>query len=263
LPQVLNRAWSAARQLPGFLTEPEARFISLAAACAPAAGAVVEIGSFKGKSTVALATVAQHYGLAPIVAIDPHNFNNPELAAHRDTPGASSYEAFVHNLQAGGVSDSVEIHRARSTDVAPAWNRPIRFLWIDGNHTLAGTRADLHGFLPHLASGGVVALHDALHLFEGPIRVFVEDILRSDRFGAAGFVGSIAWAQYRPADGARFRSQRAAVERVAARLLPFVKNDREPRGLARLAYKIQRARVPRSAISPQQWAHLLQRPQQS
>lgn len=243
--------------MPGFLTETEGRFLGLAAACTPAQGVEVEIGSFKGKSTVILAKVAQHYGQASVVAIDPHTFDNPELAEHRASPGASSYQAFLANLDAAGVAASVEAHRAHSTDVAAGWNRPIRLLWIDGNHTYAGAKADFDGFMPHLVPGGIIAFHDALHLFEGPIRVFVEEVLRSDRFGAAGFVGSIAWAQYRPADGADFRALRAALERTARRLLPFVESGREPRGIARLRYKLARARVPRAAITPEDWAALL------
>ncbi len=204
-----------------------------------------------------LATVAQHYRLAPVVAIDPHNFDNPELAAHRAAPGASSYEAFLRNLEAGAVAESVEVHRARSTDVAPSWTRPIRFLWIDGNHTWAGAKADFDGFIPHLVPGGIVAFHDALHIFSGPRRVFAEDILASDRFGPAGFVGSIAWAQFRPRDGAAFRPQRAALERSACRLLPYVEGDRRLHGLRKLLYKLHRARLPRAAIAPANWAALL------
>ena len=50
-----------------------------------------------------------------------------------------------------------------------------------------------------------MAFHMPLSEFPGPIRVFVEDVLRSDRFGPAGFVQSIAWAQSRPEDGEAFR----------------------------------------------------------
>jgi predicted O-methyltransferase YrrM len=257
---LLDRAWSAAGGLPGFLTEAEARFLALAAACAPGAGAIVEIGSFKGKSAVVLATIARHYGLGPVVAIDPHTFANPELAAHRAAQGASSFEDFLSNLNSAGVADTVEIHRAHSTEIAPAWTRPIRLLWIDGNHTWAGAKADFDGFMPHLVPGGVVAFHDALHLFSGPIRVFADDVLSSDRFGAAGFVGSIAWAQFRPHDGAQFRSQRAALERRVRPLLPFVKGDRSLGPFEKLRYKLLRARVPRAAITPDRWAALLESP---
>lgn len=243
--------------MPGFLTEAEARFIGMATAMAPVGGTIVEIGSFKGKSTVMLGTVAKRYSVGPVVAIDPHNFDNPELAEHRAVEGATSFHEFTANVERAGVSDIVEAHRAFSTDVAMNWSRPIRFLWIDGNHTYAGAKADFDGFMPYVIPGGIVAFHDALHLFSGPIRVFVEDVLRSDRFGAAGFVGSIAWAQYRPHNGATFREMRAKVERAAARLLPFVEGDRELKGLEKIRYKMNRALVPRGAMTPERLAELL------
>lgn len=233
----------------------------MAAACTPGEGAVVEIGSFKGKSTVLLASIARHYRLGAVVAIDPHTFDNPELEEHRVSPGASSYRSFLYNLESAGVADFVEVHRKHSTQVASGWARPIRFLWIDANHTLAGAKGDFDCFMPHLVPGGVVAFHDALHLFEGPIRVFVEDVLRSDRFGVAGFVGSIAWAQFRPMDGAKFRPQREALERRARRLLPYAQDVRRLSRLKRLRYKLVRSRVPHAAVTPERWAALLRGPQ--
>ncbi|MFZ0747124.1 MAG: class I SAM-dependent methyltransferase, partial [Terracidiphilus sp.] len=152
-----------------------------------------------------LAKVAAHYGLGPVVAIDPHNFNSAELKDHRTVSGASSYQEFLSHLQAAGVSDVVEVHRAYSNDVAETWSRPIRFLWIDGDHSYQGAKADFDGFFHGMVSEGIVAFHDALHAFAGPIRVFVEDVLRSNRFGAAGFVHSIAWSQFRPNDGTQYQ----------------------------------------------------------
>lgn len=257
LNSVLDSAWEAVREIPGFLLEHEARFLGMAAACAPRGGSIVEIGSFKGKSTVMLAKVAAHYGLGPIVAIDPHNFNSSELKAHRTAPNASSYEEFLNNLRGAGVSAMVEVHRAYSSDIASSWSRPIRFLWIDGDHSYQGAKSDFDGFSRHIVPEGIVAFHDALHEFSGPIRVFVEDVLRSDAFGAAGFVHSIGWAQFRPADGASFHELRASVAQAARRLIPFVKEDRPLGGLKKALYKLNRARVPRSPIAPQEWAAIL------
>ena len=101
-----------------------------------------------------------------------------------------------------------------------------------------------------------MALHDVLHTFEGPIRVFVEELLASDDFGPAGLCGSIGWAQYRPRDSARWRASREALHRRAARLIPFVQRGREPRGLAKLQYKLLRALVPHAAVDPQEWVRL-------
>ena len=259
LNRVLDEAWEAVQKIPGFLVEEEARFLGLIAACAPRNGVILEIGSFKGKSTVMLAKVAQHYGLGSVVAIDPHNFNSAELEEHRTVPGASSYHDFLNNLEVAGVSNQVEVRRTFSTEVAAAWKRPVRFLWIDGDHSYRGAKADFDGFIRHLIPEGIVAFHDALHAFSGPIRVFVEDVLRSDQFGAAGFVHSIAWSQFQPEDGALFHDQRTALERTAARLIPFVKDDRTLRGFEKIHYKLNRSRVPRSAIRPREWAALLNR----
>ncbi len=257
LGAVLDDAWGAAKKVPGYLVEEEARFLGLVAACAPAGGAIVEIGSFKGKSTVMLAKVAAHYGRGPVIAIDPHNFNSIELQEQRANPEASTYSEFLSNIQAAGVTGFVEAHRAYSSDVAAAWNRPIRFLWIDGDHTYAGAKSDFDGFIRHLLPQGVVAFHDALHEFSGPIRVFVEDVLRSNRFGAAGFVHSIAWSQFRPDEGDLFNEQRATLERSAARLIPFLRDDKSLSGLHKILFKLNRSRVPHCAIEPREWVSLL------
>ncbi|MGC0774979.1 MAG: class I SAM-dependent methyltransferase [Candidatus Acidiferrum sp.] len=255
LETFLNDAWEETRKVPGHLTENEARFLGLLAACVPVSGTVVEIGSFKGRSTVMLAKVASHYGFGPVVAIDPHN--SPILVNIPTNPETSSYQDFLENVRAAGVSDHVEAHAAYSKDMAESWNRPIRLLWIDGDHSYEGAKNDLDGFLPHMAPMGVVVFHDALNPFPGPIRVFVEDVLGSNRFGPAGFVHSIAWAQFRPEDGEAFREPRASLARRASRLIPFVKDGDELHGFAKRRYKLSRFLVPHSAIDARKWASIV------
>lgn len=161
LDRVLDDAWAVAQHIPGYLVEAEARFLGTVVACAPPRnGAIVEIGSYKGKSTVMLAKVAAHYRLGPVIAIDPHNFNNPELLDQRTKPDASSFDEFMRNIREAGVADQVEPYRAYSTDVAQTWNSSIRFLWIDGDHTYTGAKADFDGFARHLLPFGIVALHE-------------------------------------------------------------------------------------------------------
>jgi MMP 1-O-methyltransferase len=251
----IENAWQATKDVPGFLGENEARFLGLLAACIPARGVIVEIGSFKGRSTVMLGKVAAHYGLGPVVSIDPHTHN---LTTGIDSSALpSTYEEFEASLRSAGVSEQVEIHKAFSTDVSPAWKREIRFLWIDGDHTYEGAKADFDGFFPFLAPGGVVAFHDALNNFSGPIRVFVEDVLRSNRFGSVGFVQSTAWAQFRPTDASRFAAAREKLERRAARLLPFVQKSGQLHGLEKIRYKLNRSRVSRGSVAPLHLARLL------
>ncbi len=255
LNETIEEALQLSRRVPGFLGDSEARFLGLLAACTPASGVIVEIGSFKGKSTVLLASVAAHYALGPVVAIDPHTA--PSVTDPKITPGSSTFEEFVGALRSAKVEDGVEIQRAYSRDAAKGWSRPIRLLWIDGDHTFEGAQEDFALFSPYLSKGAIVAMHDALHAYEGPIRVFVEQILRSDNFGPAGFVQSVAWGQYRPDDGAVFRKHREQLACRAERLLPFLAKARPFRGLTKLGYKLVRSRVPRGAISPAEWSAMV------
>ena len=251
-----NEAWERVRAAPGFLTEREARFLALIAAAAPGRGTILEIGSFKGKSTVGLASVSARYGLGKVVAVDP--FTAPSSTDPDLRGAASSYDDFRRTLAQAGLADQVEVHATFSKNLARGWSRPIRFLWIDGDHTYHGAKQDLDLFAPHLVDGGIVALHDVLHRFEGPIRVFVEDVLRSDRYGPAGFCGSIGWAQFRPQDGSapRFREGRRALARWAARLIPFSAR-RGLSGLGKLRYQLLRALVPHGEADPDAWVELI------
>jgi predicted O-methyltransferase YrrM len=253
LDATLQLALDRAQSVPGFMVENELRFLATLAACTPASGAIVEIGSFKGKSTVALATVAEKYRVGPVVAIDPHV---GDLGVHAQKH-ADTFEEFRTSLKNAGVEDQVEAHREFSRDAARGWNRPIRLLWIDGDHTYAGCKEDFDLFSPFLAAGGVVAFHDTLNTFEGPIRVFVEEVLRSDRYGACGFVHSISWAQFRPQDGSGYRGQRAQLAKRAEKLIPYVTGGKEPVGLRKKLYKLQRSRVPRKPISPSTFLQMI------
>ncbi len=221
------------------------------AACAPPQGTILEIGSFKGKSTVGLASIAQRYGLDPVVCVDPHTA--PAVTDYGHGSHQSSWDDFRASLRAAGVESHVEAHRAYSHDLARDWQRPIRFLWIDGDHTYAGAKADIDLFHPYLVPHAIVAMHDVLHSFEGPVRVFVEELLGSDQFGPAGVCGSIGWAQYRPNDGSRWRAARHALSRKAARLIPFVRDGRELRGVRKLQYKLWRGLVPHGAVKAEDW----------
>ena len=81
-------------------------------------------------------------------------------------------------------------------------------------------------------------------------------MLRSKEFGPAGFVHSIAWAQFRPGDGEKFREKRERLARRASRLIPFVQDDTELRGFRKKLYKLHRSRVPRRMPGAADWAGL-------
>jgi predicted O-methyltransferase YrrM len=240
--RIADLGWAAMDRAPGLRTEREGRFLTFALAAVPVKGAVVEIGSFKGKSTVGLATVARDIGLGPVTAIDPHtspSITDPDLQGR-----TSSLAEFQRTVADAGLVDHVDLRRAFSGDIGASWNSPIAFLWIDGDHTLEGVRIDFDLFGRWLVDGAIIAFHDTLNPgFAGPIRVFTERVLESDSFGAAGFCGSIGWAQFRPRDGGLDRPQRTELARAARRLFPYAIDGNSLSGWRKIVYKLARARV--------------------
>jgi predicted O-methyltransferase YrrM len=255
LESASESAWAKASQVPGYIGHREFKALGMLLLGAPRNGAAVEIGSFKGRSTVGLATLAARYQLGSIVSIDPHD---APCSTDPDLQGASSsFDDFRSALRSAGVEEQVEVHRALSQDVAHNWNRPIRFLWIDGDHTYKGAKLDFDAFHPHLIEGGIVAIHDTLHEFEGPLRVFVEEILASDKFGPSGLLHTISWAQYRPHDGAKFAHQRNRLARRARKLIPLVQGGRRLDRVSRILWKLGCATVPHRILSPAEFERVL------
>lgn len=244
----------------GRLTPREVRFLALLGAIPTVEGTTLEIGSFRGKSTVVLARSAMLSNQPPIVAVDPFIYDPTDPACSRAgrSPGRDlpnpGRDVFWSNLAKADVTEHVEFHEGFSSELAAAWppQRKIRLLWIDGDHSYSGTKTDFDLFRPFLADGAIVALHDVLHRCAGPVRVFAEDMLLSPHFGAAGVCGSIGWGQFfstANGHGDHLASKRRLYQRVS-RLIPHAAFGKRRNWLARLTYKVARARVPHGAMDP-------------
>jgi hypothetical protein len=264
LPSALNLHLAdmvaLSRRLSGHLTDREVRFLALAAATLPPSlGDVLEIGSFKGKSTTVLAKSVTVNGGNRVVAVDPLTLlspTDPSIGCPESLP-----DLFWETLEANGVRHLVEFYQLRSEELALTWNRPLRLLWIDGDHTYQGATADIDNFAHHLRPGSVVAFHDVLNGFDGPIRAFCERVLLSPAFGSCGVCGSIGWAQY--VGGAShtksYSSRKLKLYRKLSRLLPFVSLDSRKNShpllykVMRILYKVMRTFVPHGDIDPNTW----------
>lgn len=244
------------KNIEGFLSEKEMKFLALLAACPTAKGEILEIGSFKGKSTIILAKGASLTAKTKVVAVDP--LTSP-AATDPDLKGEEScLEDFQTNLRNSGVEKNVEFHRKLSRELAEVWNRDIRLLWIDGDHTYSGTKSDFDMFSRFLSNGAIIAMHDILHVsygFAGPIRIFMEDVLLSKHFGPAGMCGSIGWSQYSKDSniGERIKRQKIKLYLKLSRLVPYSAINQNIKGFTKIKYKVLRARVPHRDVNPQKW----------
>jgi predicted O-methyltransferase YrrM len=148
----------SALAIEGWLTEGQARRLWAAGTRDRPAGAVVEIGSFRGRSTVVLALAA-----GTVVAIDPHagSDRGPQEIAAEASRGDADHEAFEANLARAGVADRVR-HVRKFSDAAHAdVAGPLSLLYVDGAHRFGPARADLVGWGGRVAPGGTMLVHDA------------------------------------------------------------------------------------------------------
>jgi MMP 1-O-methyltransferase len=117
---------------------------------------VVEIGTYEGSSAVVFARAMDP--AATLHLIDSYE-GNALLFGWKGTERATRRVMDRATRDRGGPR--VEWHIARSGTVADGWSDPIDLLFIDGDHSEAGTRSDWEAFSPHVVPGGVVIFHDA------------------------------------------------------------------------------------------------------
>jgi predicted O-methyltransferase YrrM len=157
-----------AMSIQGMISEAEVgALMRLASEVSPDA-CILEVGSYRGRSTSALALGANG---APVYAIEPHEAFE---GIYGGQFGPQDRRAFFENLLHVGVVEKVRLVNLSSEVVCKGWNRPIGLLWIDGDHTLEGVRRDFEAWEPFLRPGGVVAFHDAHDPDGGPARLIEE-----------------------------------------------------------------------------------------
>jgi predicted O-methyltransferase YrrM len=174
LPDDLRRHLAG---VEGWLSDEEAGMLYELARRATGRGVVVEIGSFKGRSTISLGLGSRAGASLPIYAIDPHR--------------GPSYDAFLANIARAGIDDLVTQVRQPSQQALEAiGEHPIELLFIDGSHKYEMVLQDFALFVPRVVEGGWVVMHDTTSPFPGSKRVAGHLMYRSREFADVRFVPS-------------------------------------------------------------------------
>ncbi len=160
----------------GFLADDEADALYRHGREQAPRGALLEVGSYCGKSTLYLAQACQDAAAdsAVVYAVDHHigseehqlgeMFHDPELynakEEHFDT-----FAEFRRNIRRAGFEELVVPLVAPSEVCARHWQTPLAMVFIDGGHSLTAALSDYRCWAAHIQRGGILAIHD---LFPNP-----------------------------------------------------------------------------------------------
>lgn len=137
-----------------------------------ALGPALEIGCYKGCSTVVLAQACARSGIGAVWAIDLFT-GTPSWGQSIDT-----YDECRRRLAEFGLDHRVQLLRADSQELD--WALPLSVLHVDGDHAYEAVAADLVRYVPWLAPGGIAVFDDYDGAHPGVVRA-VHELLAADR----------------------------------------------------------------------------------
>ncbi len=182
----LGAELGAMRGVEGWLAKEEAELL-FALASGVETGCIVEVGSYRGRSTIALALGSRSGHGAPVFALDPHE---PFTGALGGDFGPEDRAAFYRNMLRSGCYLDVRLINLDSETVTRGWSKPVSLLWIDGDHSYQGVSRDFNCWQTHLAPDAQVVFDDSLDPRIGPARL-IKELLESDAFELVRTVGKV------------------------------------------------------------------------
>ncbi len=193
----LDAALAAIDGVEGWLSEDQARRHWNAALDVKGPGQIVEIGSFRGRSTIVLSRAAAEG--VQVVAIDPHGGGDrgPQEITPDAERGNEDNRVFRANLEGSGVNGRVRHVRLMSDEAHSDVDGPIDMLYVDGAHRYAPARDDIAAWGARVPVGGTLLVHDAYNAI-GVMLAQLRLLFFSSRWRYVGRSRSLA--QYRRQD---------------------------------------------------------------
>lgn len=145
----------------GWMSPDQARRLYDAARTAAPGQRIVEIGSFRGRSMIVLASAAEPG--VELVAIDPHagNDRGPQEIEGFAAEAHDDHAVFNRNLMAAGVADRVRHVRSFSDVALVDVPGSVQVLYVDGAHRFTPARADIRDWGNRVEPGGTMLIHDS------------------------------------------------------------------------------------------------------
>lgn len=144
--------------MEGSTSKEELKFLQECVGKLTRGSVVVEIGSHRGRSAIAMGKIAKDRGVL-VYAVDPHL---PFTGINGREFGPADLDYMYGALVEHGVGESVFIVSLQSNKAAMAWDdSSVDLLFLDGDHSVAAVRADVSAWSEKIRPGGLIAFHDS------------------------------------------------------------------------------------------------------
>jgi len=237
----------AVADVDGWMTPAQARLLWDTAQEVAPGGRIVEIGSFRGRSTIVLGRAVGPR--VELVAIDPHagNDRGPQEIAGFEDEAADDHEVFNANLERAGVQARVRHVRAFSHLAHPEVEGDVDLLYIDGAHRYGPALADIRQWGDRVAPGGTMLIHDSFSSV-GVTLAIARALFLGGRYRYLGRTGSMTRYRREPL-GLRERLTNAGRQLVE---LPWFVRNLVMKGLIVIG---ARGLTRRLGHDPDMWPH--------
>jgi MMP 1-O-methyltransferase len=156
-PLEFSREWNSIDSVQGWLSRHEAELLFHLASLVPRDQSIVEIGSYCGRSTTALALGADRRG-GSIYAVDPHTGDRSEIEAGMTV---DTFDNFCSNMRRLDLEEVVITIRDVSHRAAQNYSGPpIALLFVDGWHSAEAVIDDVTSWMPHVSNNVLVVFDD-------------------------------------------------------------------------------------------------------
>jgi hypothetical protein len=186
-----DEALSVVSDVDGWMSPDQAeRLYDAAAAGTHAGDQIVEIGSFRGRSTIVLASAAPR--VWRVVAIDPHAGNDrgpQELEGFAAEPQPPTTTCSTPTWPPPGWPTACATC-VRSATAHASRCRATAVLYVDGAHRYAPARTDIRDWGARVAPGGTMLIHDSFSSV-GVTLAIVRELMFGSRWRYVGRARSL------------------------------------------------------------------------
>jgi predicted O-methyltransferase YrrM len=197
------------KEIDGWLSNEEGELLYNLAKKCDKNGVIVEIGSWKGKSTIWLAKGSLAGQNIKIFSIDHHEGSFDEEKKN------STFEIFKENIKNARIENIVQSIVKKSHAAALEFKKNVNLIFIDGGHDYQTVKQDFNDWFSKLNDGGVMLFHDSTTR-KGVWKVVSKNLHKSKNFKDVNFLHCTTYGTKTP--------QNTLIEKIKNRYNLYLKS---------------------------------------